>query len=57
MCGNITDELVAKSTFYLKVEENYVVVKERIIDFQCVEECLDSKSIVFKYIKNKKPLL
>jgi len=50
---NITDESLSNSNFYLFVDENYVVVKERISGFQFIEDCLDSKSIVFKYIKNK----
>lgn len=49
----ITDDLLARSCFYLQVDNNYVKVKERIADFKHIEECIDSKSIVVKYIKGK----
>ncbi len=55
MDEKITDELLAKSQYYLKVQDNYVVVKDRLRDFKYIEECLDDKSILFKYIKAKNP--
>lgn len=55
LSGRINDSLLSKSSNYLVVDENYVVVKERIAAFQYIEECLDSKSIIFKYVRNKNP--
>lgn len=49
----ITDSLLSTSAFYLKVPDNYVVVKDRLRDFKYIEKCLDGKSVLFKYVKNK----
>lgn len=51
----ITDELLSKSKYYLEVPDNYVIVKDRICNFKRIEDCLDSKSVLFKYIKDKNP--
>ena len=51
--GKITDDSLRKSAFYRQVENNYVIVEERIKAFQKVELLLDNKNIIFKYIKNK----
>lgn len=50
--GEITDDFLRKSAFYRQVENNYVIVEERIKAFQKIELLLDSESIIFKYIKN-----
>ena len=55
MADVIIDELLEKSSFYLKVEDSYVNVKERIEQVAYLEECLDSKNLVFKYIGGKNP--
>lgn len=55
LAGVVNDELLEKSSFYLKVEDNYVNVKERIEQVAYLEECLDSKNLIFKYIGGKNP--
>ena len=49
----ITDSKLEKSFFYEKVEDNYVNVKNRISDFFELENLLDSKNTIMKFIKNK----
>lgn len=51
----ITDEALAKSSFYNNVEENYVNVETRIKYFQYIESFLDSNNLIFKFIGNKNP--
>lgn len=48
--GKINDDYLEKSKSYLRVENNDVVVKKRIYDFRFIEEFLDSKNLVFKYV-------
>ncbi len=49
--GKINDEYLEKSKSYLRVENNDVIVKNRIHDLRFIEQFLDSKNLIFKYVK------
>lgn len=51
----INDEYLNLSKNYLKVDNNYVNVKERIHGLQFLKDYIDSKNTIFQYIKNKNP--
>lgn len=49
----ITYDFVSTSKFFFNVENSYADIKSRIHCFQAVEEYLDTKNIIFKYVRDK----
>jgi len=49
--GKIADEYLEKSIYYEKVNESYANVKNRIWGLQFLEEYLDNKNLICKYVK------
>lgn len=45
------DEYLKKSVFYLQIEESYTKVKDRIYGLRFLEQFLDSKNLICKYVK------
>lgn len=51
MSEAINDEYLAKSVFYLRIEESHTKIKSRIFGLKLLEEFLDSKNQICKYVK------
>lgn len=51
--NKINDEYLSKSIYYLKVEESYARIKSRIFALKFLEQFLDNKNIICKYVKYK----
>ncbi|WP_455718015.1 PBECR4 domain-containing protein [Anaerosporobacter sp.] len=49
----ITYDFVSKSVNFNKIEDSYADVESRIDCFQLVEEYLDTRNLIVKYVKNK----
>ena len=50
--GKINDNTLSGSVNYLKVNDSYANVKDRIQGLQYLGEYIESNNIIFKYIKN-----
>lgn len=51
--GEINDKYLESSEFYKKVKDSYANVKSRIWGLQFIEEYLENRNLVCRYIKNK----
>lgn len=49
--NEITDAFLEKSSFYKKIQNNYAKVDRRIFGLQFLEQYLDGKNLVFRYVK------
>lgn len=47
----INDDYLRESVFYLKIEESYAKIKDRISGLRYLEQFLDSKNLICKYVK------
>lgn len=50
--GKINDNTLSDSANYLKVNDSYANVKDRIHGLQFLREYIESNNIIFKYVKN-----
>lgn len=50
--GKINDNTLSDSVNYLKVNDSYANVKDRIHGLQFLREYIESNNIIFKYVKN-----
>lgn len=50
--GKINDDLLSNSVNYLKVNDSYANVKDRIYGLQYLCEYIESNNTIFKYVKN-----
>ena len=50
--GKINDNTLSGSVNYLKVNDSYANVKDRIHGLQYLCEYIESNNIIFKYVKN-----
>lgn len=50
--GKINDNILSTSVNYLKVNDSYANVKDRIHGLQYLCEYIESNNIIFKYVKN-----
>ncbi|RKI77338.1 hypothetical protein D7V83_18695 [bacterium 0.1xD8-71] len=50
--GKINDNTLSDSVNYLKVNDSYANVKDRIHGLQYLREYIESNNIIFKYVKN-----
>lgn len=50
--GKINDNTLSSSVNYLKVNDSYANVKDRIYGLQYLCEYIESNNIIFKYVKN-----
>lgn len=51
--GKITDEYLNGSIYYIQIDESYARVKERIFGLKFLEQFLDNKNMICKYVKYK----
>ncbi len=47
----INDDYLKESVYYLKIEESHAKVKDRISGLKFLEQFLDSKNLICKYVK------
>lgn len=49
--GKINDKYLSASVNYTKVQESHANVKNRIYGLKCLEQFLDNKNLICKYVK------
>lgn len=53
--NQINDQYLEQSTNYTKIENSYANVKQRIYGLQFIQEYIENKNLICKYIKNRNP--
>ena len=53
--NKLTYDIIEKSAFFEKVDDSYANVKERMTYFPLLNEFIESKNIILRYVKKKNP--
>jgi hypothetical protein len=53
--NRLTYDKIEKSAFFKKVDDSYANVKERMMYFSWLDEFIESKNVILRYVKKKNP--